>query len=662
MMTCSPALLRFRSRALGCALAVGAAGTGLSPSADGDIWWHLAAGREMVTRGALLFADPFSVSAAGRPWVDVHWLFQLAVFAVHRTFGLAGLVWAKCALLGFGAWLLHLAVARQRGSWASGLLLTSLIGGLLSARALLLVRPVIGTLVLLAFFFLQLERFGRDGRLRHLWPLPLVQILWLNFQGLSALGPAVVAAYALAALAWAIGGTARVWPFAAEGSRALLPSHRARWLLATLTACTLASFVTPFGVRGATLPVLLLGRLLPGEHDVFARNVAENLSPFVLEGVPGGEQWHFKWSLVLFGLSALLAGRRLKLSHALLLLGLGGLAALSNRNVLLLYWLGAAIFSIQVGPALWRAVALRFRQRGLQVAAAFNLLVVAALFSTSALASMRESRLAEPSPFRVPAMSAQRLASLPAGGDVFCADHHGGYLIWQLYPRFRPYIDTRLVLRSADEYATYLRLADEPERFDAFQARHGFAYVILPVLFPERYQRLIAHLYESPAWRLLYTDGSEVLFARRDLARDIPEQRVTELADAQQIVAELEQRYAGLPKVLAAARLSLSTLLGALGQFEPARQALNGLDTKEARALEARLRFAAGELDSAERLAQRALAGDRDDVRSLSLMARIALRRGEADEGIAFLRRALRVRPFDPEATVLLAQLEESAQ
>src|SRR6478735_1026242 len=106
-MTFPAALLRFRSPALGCALACAVASTGLSPVADGDVWWHLAAGREMVARGALLFSDPFSVSAAGRTWVDVHWLFQLAVFGLHRAFGLAGLVWAKCALLALGAVLLY---------------------------------------------------------------------------------------------------------------------------------------------------------------------------------------------------------------------------------------------------------------------------------------------------------------------------------------------------------------------------------------------------------------------------------------------------------------------------------------------------------------------------------------------------------------------------
>lgn len=643
-------LLRFRPLALGCALVCGAASTGLSPSADGDIWWHLAAGREMVGRGALLFVDPFSTSAFGRTWVDVHWLFQLAVFGLHRAFGLAGLVFAKCALLGLGAWLLYLAVEERR-SWSRGVLLTSLMGGLLAARALLLLRPVIGTLVLLAFFFMQLERFERDGRQRHLWPLPLAQIIWANFQGLSALGLAMIGAYAMAAAGSALGG-------------ASVPSRwaRPRALVTTLGACALAMFITPFGVRGATLPALLFERLLPGEHDVFARNVAENLSPFVLEGVSGGEQWHFKWSLVLVAASVLIAGRRLKLSHALLLLLFGGLAALSNRNVLLFYWLAAPIVAINVGPALWRLVALRFRQQGLRLAAALNVALFAALLSVSALAASRESRFAEPSPFRVPALSAERLSALPASGKVFCADHHGGYLIWKLYPRFQPYIDTRLVLRTADEYAAYLRLADEPDRFDAFQARQGFAYVVLPVLFPDRYQRLIAHLYASPEWKLVYTDGSEVLFGRRDLTRDVAEQSLADASDTQRILAELEQRYAALPKVHAAARLSLSTLLGAIGQFESAQLALSGLTTRDARALAARLHLAAEELNLAEQMAKRGLAEDRDDVRSLNLMALIALRRGEANQGLGFLRRALQVRPLDPEATALLAQLEQSAQ
>jgi cytochrome c-type biogenesis protein CcmH/NrfG len=101
-------------------------------------------------------------------------------------------------------------------------------------------------------------------------------------------------------------------------------------------------------------------------------------------------------------------------------------------------------------------------------------------------------------------------------------------------------------------------------------------------------------------------------------------------------------------------------LHGVLGQFAAAERALSGLTTPEARALQARFRFAAGDLATAERLAREQLGADHDDVGSLNLMARLALERGEAAQGLGFLRRALRVRPFDHEALQLLANLEES--
>jgi tetratricopeptide (TPR) repeat protein len=642
-------------------LGLAAASTGLQPSADGDIWWHLAAGREMVARRELLFSDPFSSGANGRPWIDVHWLFQLASYGVHEVFGLEGLVLAKCALLGLGACLLYFSLEARRGSWARGVLATALVAGLFAARGLLLLRPVIGTLVALAFFLLELERFRRDGRLRHLLVLPFVEVVWANFQGLSALGPAVVGAYALGALGSASLGHRPGFPFAREDLRgSLSPWQRLRRLLLTLAACSLATWATPFGLRGAALPAVLLGRLLPGEQQVFAQHVAENLPPFELERLSGGEFWHFKWCLVLLALSLLAAGRRVLLSHALLLLGFAGLALLSNRNVLLLYWVGAPLFAVNLAPALRRLVVSAFRRRGLQLAPLANVGLFCALSSLSAFAAVREPTLREPSPFHVPVESARRLAALPNGADVFAADHQGGYLIWRLYPRFRPYIDTRLVLRSADEFSEYLRLADEPERFEAFQARHHFGFVVLPVMFPERYQRLIAQLYESPDWKLLFTDGCEVLFGRRDLTGDLPEPELADGGETDRLLADLRRRFGRSPKLYAAARLSLATLHGVLGKLPQAERALHGVDDAESAALLARLRFAAGDLTTAERLAQQQLRADGDHVGSLNLMALIALRRGEAARGLDFLQRALRAEPLDPEATQLLTQLEES--
>lgn len=631
---------------------------GLAPSADGDIWWHLAAGREMVARGGVLLSDPFSVSAAGRPWLDVHWLFQLAAYAVHRGFGLAGLVWAKCALLAAGALVLSATLgSRARADWSRAAFVTLLLVAAFSARSLLLLRPVIVTLLFLSLFLFVLEAAHRRGKTSWLWALPGLQVLWSNFQGLSALGPAMVAAYSLAAGADVL-RTGKAWPFAPEAAKSSSALRHFKALLLPLLGCGLACGVTPFGARVFTLPVTLALRLVPGADNVYSYAVAENVPPYLLERVTGGEFWHLKWFLGVLALATLAAGHRLRLSHALLLLGFTMLALSSNRNVLLLYWVGTPIAALYLAPALRRWLRARRVTAAPRVLGALNGAALLAVLGTAGVAAARETSLAEPTPFRVPVESARRLAQL-SPGDVFSADHQGGYLIWQLYPRFRPYIDSRLVLRSADEFQEYLGLSEAPSRFEAFQARHHFSYVVLPTAYPDRYLNLISHLYRSPDWKLLFTDGSEVLFARADLSSE-PSLDLGDAEEVERIVAGSDRRYAEQLELRAAARVQLGRLLAALGKLDQAELALSGLAHPDVQALQARLRFAAGDAPGAERLARRALGSDGADVRSLSLLARIALERGQAALGADLLKRALAADPFDAEAGELLTQMQEN--
>jgi hypothetical protein len=644
---------------------VGAASAGLTAAADGDIWWHLAAGREMWARGSWLSTDPFSSGAAGRPWTDVHWLFQLGAYAIHARLGLAGLVACKCLLVGGGAIALLDAVRGQRfAAWTRPLLVTLLVAALVAARSLLLVRPVIVTLLCVALFFRELERFRADPSAHRIVRMTLVQLVWSNCQGLSAIGPALIGAYAADAGLNAAWGARSWWPFAREaGSDA---ARRFQRLMLAGAACAAASLATPFGWRGVALSTALFERLVPGQENVYAHSVAENVPPFLFERWSGGELWHLEWAFALLGVALLAAGRRLRLSHALSILGFGGLALLANRNVLLFYWIAAPIAALHLGVAarrFARRVGARLGYRlGRQLVLGANALAFGAVLGVSSVAAAHEPSLAEPSPFRVPAESARALSTLPGDGALFSADHYGGYLIWQLYPRFRPYIDTRLVLRSPAEFAEYLRLADEPERFDAFQQEHGFRYVVLPSAFPDRYLALIGHLYRSPDWKLIYTDGSEVLFARRDLAAGDLATSAWDLGTAattDQILAGLAVRYAGQPELLATARLHLATLQIVVGQGAQAERVLSAMRSDDADALLARARFAAGDLEGARNVAEALLVRDADDVRSLNLLSQIALTQGDLAHGLSLADRALRVDPFDAEATSILDRLRE---
>jgi hypothetical protein len=637
-------------------LFVGAASAGLTAAADGDVWWHLAAGREMSARGGWLMTDPFSSGAAGRPWIDVHWLFQLTAYAIHARVGLAGLVACKCLLVGGSAIALLDAVRGQRlAAWTRPLLVTLLVSALVAARSLILVRPVIVTLLCVALFFRELERFRVDPAPRRIVRLTLVQLVWSNCQGLSALGPALVGAYAVAAGLDATCGARAWWPFAREGGAGAV--RRFQRLLLAVAAGAAASLATPFGWRGVALSAALFERLVPGQRNVYAQSVAENVPPFLFERWSGGELWHLQAAFALLGVALLAGGRRLSLSHALLLLGFGGLALLANRNVLLFYWVAAPIAALHLAGAARRWARWGGPRLARRVVLGANALALTFVLGVSSVAAAREPSLAEPSPFRVPVESARQLAGMPGEGALFSADHYGGYLIWRLYPRFRPYIDTRLVLRSPAEFAEYLALAEEPERFDAFQEKHGFRYVVLPSAFPDRYLALIGHLYRSPDWKLVYTDGSEVLFARSDLAT-----RAWDLGAAlttDQILGELATRYAGQPELLATARLHLATLQIVVGHSAQAERVLSATRSDEADALLARVRLAAGDWQGARAMAEEQLGRDREDVRSLSLLSQIALSQGDLVHGLSLAQRALSVDPFDAEASSILDRLRE---
>ncbi len=641
----------------GALLFLAAAGAGLAPAADGDIWWHLAAGREMVARRQLLFVDPFSIGAGGRPWADVHWLFQLAAYAIHSRLGLAGLVLAKCFVIGVGACVLLAAVERRPGSWSRGLFVSLLSAALFAARALLLVRPVIVSLLLMALFFWVLERAERTRRYRVLVLLPLLQVAWVNCQGLSALGLALVGAYALGGLLSMALGQARYWPFARDRADPGAARRHLRALGLTLLGCALASCITPFGAAAIALPAKLLGRLMPNGSNVFARSIAENVAPFSLEQW-SGEFWHLKWALAVLALAVWCAGRRLRPAHALLIGALALLALLSNRNVLLFYWLATPIAASYLAPVL-RARALRFAGRASgRWARGLNATLFLGLLCLCGTAAAREPSLRRPTPFRMPEASARALAALP-GGRVFSADHQGGYLIWSLYPRFQPYIDTRLVLHTPQEYAAYLAIAEQPERFAALQAREHFSYVALPVAYPDNYLRLVGTLAASSDWKLAFMNDSEVVFARRDIPLVAPLQ-ASDPALTARVLAQLDRDYAGDYELRSAAQLQLATLELALGEFAQAERVLSLSARPEAEALRARCRFGTGHFADAEAISRELLQRDARDVSSLNLLALVALSRANRRAAIGYLRRAVAVNPFDPETNQVLANLEEN--
>jgi len=154
-----------------------------------DYWWMLRTGRLIAETGAVPTSDPYSFTAPGARWLDIHWLHQLGLYALYSLGGHGAVVVAKLGLvLAWIALLAPIGLRRARPeltAFALGLML------LVSANRIM-PRPELPTFVLLAGAIHLLDRFERTGG-RAVYGIVAIQLLWVNFHGLYALGIALCA-------------------------------------------------------------------------------------------------------------------------------------------------------------------------------------------------------------------------------------------------------------------------------------------------------------------------------------------------------------------------------------------------------------------------------------------------------------------------------------
>jgi hypothetical protein len=233
---------------------------GVFPLKDTDFWWHLRTGDMIRQTGRVPQVDPFLYGVSGRSWIDLHWVYQVSISWLYAQGGVPLLTLVKCAVTTLAVLLLVTARRREWPVWA---MLVAWLPALLVLGGRMYVRPETLTLLYLAVFLAVLWRIDR-------WPalalvLPVVQVAWVNTQGLFVFGPILIAmALVDAAL--------RPGAFA---------PGRARWWRVVLAAALLtglACLVNPYGLTGALYP-LQLARTM--SSPVFALNIAE-LTP-VLE-------------------------------------------------------------------------------------------------------------------------------------------------------------------------------------------------------------------------------------------------------------------------------------------------------------------------------------------------------------------------------------------
>jgi tetratricopeptide (TPR) repeat protein len=242
-------LLRARRLADGAVwlLLVAAAGLlGCQQLFDGDVWWHVRAGQWIWEHRAVPTRDPFTFASADRPWIDLHWLFELILAAAFAAGGVRGLILTAA---GVGTAVLLIGLAARDRRWPFGVVAACWLPALVAMSARLVPRPEILSFLAMAVYLAVLLR--ADERPALAWLLVPVQVLWVNVHGLFVLGPIILGAYLVGHCV------------DAPRRPAAPPAPLRRWghLGGAAVGVGLACLASPYGLRGALFPMELFPKL-----------------------------------------------------------------------------------------------------------------------------------------------------------------------------------------------------------------------------------------------------------------------------------------------------------------------------------------------------------------------------------------------------------------
>lgn len=526
-MSAEPASSRSRWIAP-AAVAVLAAAFSIHRLEDFDTWYHLAAGRLMLATGTWPRTNTFSSTAPDYPWLDLHWIFQLVLYGAWRVAGIDGTILLAATLMTATTLVLY-GTARRfvPSAFAAFLLAVALV--ISSPR--FVPRPELLSFLYFALYLYLLEGYPKNGRA--IWLIVPLQILWVNTQGIFAVGLALVGCY------W-LGATAAFLPLP-RGWREENALPRDAWVRLTLVLALAAvgCLVNPWGVEGALFPIKLLPRVT--QSSLFSSRIGEFRPPLSSGYAPPlVNTWVAL--LVAAGASFLVDVRRWRLGRLLATVAFGYLSTQALRNMALFGWVAVVAISANVGPWLARRRGPAWLRPALASAAVGVILLLVGAVVTNQYSRImgieREFGLGVAA-VRFPTAAVDFIERTGIRGRAFNCLAMGGYLTWRR-PDDPVFVDGRLEAFPESVFARYFSVMDQPGLWQRNIESYGLDYALLYHGWSNRLP-LVKYLAEGNGWSMVYYDEIASVFVPADDAHREMRER------AQQAFAEIRRARAAAP-------------------------------------------------------------------------------------------------------------------
>ncbi len=509
---------------------------------DAGIGWHIRTGQMILATHVIPRVDPFSATAFSattgrawfaRAWFAWEWLYDVLVGWLDHAAGLNGVVLFTALVVAVVfAWTFRLLLRR-----GTNILLALLLVLLAASAAMIhfLARPhVVSWLFTVAWFWIldssEISCCASDSksfatsepklrRVRMLWLLPPLMLVWVNVHGGFLVG------FVLLAIYWCSATWRWLRP---TGDRFddVLRQIRAGRLVRVLTLAgivsALATLVNPYGIYlHVHIYHYLTNRFLmnhinefqsPNFHYVaqkcFAGLLLLTLVALAVKKRAAGPARVSQALVVLFAVySGLYASRNIPVSSLLLILVIG--PWLSEAMERFRGWRrgGRGFASPQF---LQRMEAIEFSLRG-------HLWPVAMVALTCWIAVHGGKLGAKPlmdahfdaKRFPVAAVNYLEAQDKDVQGPLVAPDEWGGYLIYRLYPRVRMVIDDRHDFYGEAFLKSYLKMVHVEPGWQDFLQQSRAHCVVVP-----KNSALANILDETAGWRGIYSDDVATAFVR----------------------------------------------------------------------------------------------------------------------------------------------------
>ncbi|MBI2252641.1 MAG: hypothetical protein HYU63_07910 [Armatimonadetes bacterium] len=436
-----------------------------------DLWWQLASGK-YILENHFPFYDPFSYTAKNLFWLNHEWLSGILFYLIYQFKGISGLYIFRTLILILTFYLIYQLSLKYQNNFISLLILA--INLYACGNLFFDIRPYIFTYLFLALIIYLLEN-------KFYSYLPLIFIFWVNLHAGFLAGLGILGIY-------------------------FLSCFKEKKFLKNALLSFLVCFLNPYHYKIFLYPFS------------FFKKTSFN---YLIEWIPPvitGKDWFF---LLLFLASLILVAlnhKKIKLNDLLLFFSFSYLGFKAIRHIPLFSLVNFYIFTKYLNS---KNIKLKLNFYKMEsFLSNFSLIMILFLFFLK-FASLNLNFLnAESRWFPIEAIKFLKLNSFKE--KIFNPYEWGGYLIFNLYPKYQVFIDGRAnTIYSEKIYKDCIKIMFAKKKWEEILKSYQIGLVLCNKIQISQGMILPLKLKKNKNWKLVYEDEICLIFKKRPLKKNI---------------------------------------------------------------------------------------------------------------------------------------------